>query len=122
MINSKIFSKGYDIFVDVIDYDLDYEEIHFIVDEEMFVLSLTMINGYELLTKDNAVIEHDNDYQLIDEEDLYQLHQNLKATSFYRKVKQRAVEQVIKADSGMTEIDWNEQELYETELILDDLQ
>ncbi|MEZ9619762.1 hypothetical protein AB4264_24955 [Vibrio sp. 10N.261.55.B8] len=122
MINSKIFSKGYDIFVDVIDYDLDYEEIHFIVDEEMFVLSLTMINGYELLTKDNVVIEHDNDYQLIDEEDLHQLHQNLKATSFYRKVKQRAVDQVIKADSGMAEIDWNEQELYETELMLDDLQ
>lgn len=122
MINSKIFSKGYDIFVDVIDYDLDYEEIHFIVDEEMFVLSLTMINGYELLTKDNAVIEHDNEYELIDEEDLHQLHQNLKATSFYRKVKQRAVDQVIKADSGMAEIDWNEQELYETELMLDDLQ
>ncbi|EJG1071924.1 hypothetical protein C4G49_RS23235 [Vibrio parahaemolyticus] len=122
MINSKVFNKDYDIFIDVIDYDLDYEEFHFIVDEETFVLSLTMLNGYELMTSDNSMIEHDSDYELIDQEELHQLHQNLKATSFYRKVKQRSVDQVIKADSGMAEIDWNEQELYETELILDDLQ
>lgn len=122
MINSKVFNKDYDIFIDVIDYDLDYEEFHFIVDEETFVLCLTNERGYELLTEFNTVIEHDNDNQLIDEEDLYQLHQNLKATSFYRKVKQRAVDQVIKADSEMASIDWNEQELFETELILDDLQ
>ncbi len=122
MINNKVFNKNYDIFIDVIDYDLDYEEFHFIVDDETFILSLTMLNGYELMTSDNSMIEHDSDYELIDQEELHQLHQNLKATSFYRKVKQRAVEQVIKADSGMAEIDWNEQELYETELILDDLQ
>ncbi|AWB00875.1 hypothetical protein CU052_16925 [Vibrio harveyi] len=122
MINSKVFNKDYDIFIDVIDYDLDYEEFHFIVDEETFILSLTMLNGYELMTSDNSMIEHDSDYELIDQEELHQLHQNLKATSFYRKVKQRAVELVIKADSGMAEIDWNEQELFETELILDDLQ
>ncbi|MBE8577825.1 hypothetical protein [Vibrio sp. OPT18] len=122
MINSKVFNKDYDIFIDVIDYDLDYEEFHFIVDEETFILSLTMLNGYELMTSDNSMIEHDSDYQMIDQEELYQLHQNLKATSFYRKVKQRAVDQVIKADSEMASIDWNEQELFETELILDDLQ
>ncbi len=122
MINNKVFNKNYDIFIDVIDYDLDYEEFHFIVDDETFILSLTMLNGYELMTSDNSMIEHDSDYELIDQEELHQLHQNLKATSFYRKVKQRAVEQVIKADSGMVEIDWNEQELFETELILDDLQ
>lgn len=122
MINSKVFNKDYDIFIDVIDYDLDYEEFHFIVDDETFILSLTMLNGYELMTKDNSMIEHDSDYELIDQEELHQLHQNLKATSFYRKVKQRAVDQVIKADSEMASIDWNEQELFETELILDDLQ
>ncbi|ELL0596595.1 hypothetical protein V6560_000690 [Vibrio parahaemolyticus] len=122
MINSKVFNKNYDIFIDVIDYDLDYEEFHFIVDDETFILSLTMLNGYELMTKDNSMIEHDSDYELIDQEELHQLHQNLKATSFYRKVKKRAVDQVIKADSEMASIDWNEQELFETELILDDLQ
>ncbi|WP_434998066.1 hypothetical protein ACRZ5S_04375 [Vibrio scophthalmi] len=122
MINSKVFNKDYDIFIDVIDYDLDYEEFHFIVDDETFVLCLTNERGYELLTEFNTVIDHDNDNQLIDEEDLYQLHQNIKATSFYRKVKKRAVDQVIKVDSEMASIDWDEQELYETELILDDLQ
>ncbi|EOW7171750.1 hypothetical protein ACOZ9A_001602 [Vibrio parahaemolyticus] len=122
MINSKVFNKDYDIFIDVIDYDLDYEEFHFIVDDETFVLCLTNERGYELLTEFNTVIDHDNDNQLIDEEDLYQLHQNIKATSFYRKVKKRAVDQVIKVDSEMASIDWNEQELFETELILDDLQ
>ncbi|MHA2814482.1 hypothetical protein [Vibrio campbellii] len=122
MINSKVFNKDYEIFIDVIDYDLDYEEFHFIVDDETFVLCLTNERGYELLTEFNTVIDHDNDNQLIDEEDLYQLHQNIKATSFYRKVKKRAVDQVIKVDSEMASIDWDEQELYETELILDDLQ
>ncbi|WP_159737183.1 hypothetical protein [Vibrio atypicus] len=122
MINSKVFNKNYDIFIDVIDYDLDYEEIHFIVDEETFILSLTTLNGYELMTNEYLVIEHDNDYDLIDQEDLKQLHENIKATSFCRKVKKIAVDEIVKIDSKKSDVDLNEKELYETEMILDDLQ